>query len=67
MSPFTRFQFDHPAIHHWLIANNETSGFARNLLKRIYQQGEVSEAQMARVRHMIQAERARQRRWRRRP
>jgi hypothetical protein len=50
------FQDHHPDIHWWLVTNSETSGFARSLLKRLSDQGSITEKQAWRVRHMIACE-----------
>jgi hypothetical protein len=56
------FQSEHPAIHHWLVTNVATSSFARSVLKSV-SRGSVSQAQIARVRQMVDCEQ-RQRRGR---
>jgi len=57
---------EHPDVHHWLVTHTETSSFARSLLKRLHEKGSLTDPQIARVQHMVDAERARHRRHQRR-
>ena len=56
-------QDEHPAIHHWLVMNTELSTFARNVLNYASRHGGITDAQLARVEHMIERETRRHRRW----
>jgi hypothetical protein len=56
-------QTEHPDVHYWLVTHSETGAFARSLLRYQHRHGRLTGNQLGRVQHMVDCERARQRRW----